>query len=387
MYKEYFKEIFQHNKTVIIPGLGSITKPNPSENIIVFNPFLKFNDGFFIGFISKKQGIGMDEAGKQVNDNVARINEALDKQGEAIIVGLGTLKKNADGKLEFISNLDISESAAGKAVPPVKVTEVKQEEAKQPEVKIAEPIKEEPKIEIPNVIPPVAPVVSEIKVEETKLPDEKMAVPPVVEVKPEPKKKESIKKEKPVNEKKEGAKKKFPIVLVLVILILGGAGTFAALKWDMVKGWVGMGGEKTEETKKEVAEVKKEETAAEPEAVIDTVAVADTAVAEATVTEEIIEEPVEEPVKEQPVKETPVNNNVVSTSGNFHVIVNCYTVEQNATKMVESLTAKGHAAHNLGQRGGYFMVSAGSFSSREEAVSKLGQIRSEFPKAWLYEGL
>lgn len=467
MYAAYFNEIFQSSKTVIIPGLGSFTKL--SETNINFNPYLKFNDGYLAGFIAKKQGVTIDEAGKNIADSVAKIQDALTQKGEAMVLGLGVLKKAADGKISF--------TAGGADESKAPVTEVKKEEVKPvvtpPKVEV-KPVVTEVKEKVVEAIKPVEikkpeipPVKVDVKVNAPKLTEaveldkkgkEELAKKLKLEKEEEAKKaklasEEAAKKlklakeeeakkiklakeaesKKSKSEKEEDAKKlklakeeeakkakqiklekeaeakkakdeaariakekkdaaklakaqargerkkrKFPVWLMIVLVLVVGGGTFAAVKWDMVKGWLGMDKAKTEEPKKDIAKVEE----GKEEAVVDSTMV-DTA---AAVDESVVEDVKTEPVKEEktvPVKVVPVRN---VTNGNFHVITGNFQSQTLADGMVAKLNAEGNQAVNLGNRGGFFMVSAGSFSSLEEANAKRQAISTAHPKAYIYNG-
>jgi hypothetical protein len=380
---------------VIIPGLGSFSKTGPDDPKTTFNPYLKFNDGFLAGFIAKKQGISMDDAGKLIADNVEKINDALDRKGEAMVMGLGILKKTGDGKLEFIPDANAGEGTT----PPIAKTPEKPkpeiQPEKKPEIKPVEPekkpeIKPEPKPEIkPEKEKPAVPPkeVSNNKAVKVNAPGLTSVGTAGKDDKVKKEKEKKVKPPKPPRPEGEKAKKKFPVVLVIILVLVAGGATFATLKWDMVKGWIGMNEEaqttKTEEKGKPVEEKKAGPVATEP--MTDTAVVAETT-EEPVVAEEVKSE--KHPVKKETVKEhvkEPVQHHYAST-GNFHVIVNCFSMEQNANRMVEKLNAEGHQGNNLGLRGGFYMVEAGSFSSMEDAKSKLEALKSVYPKAWIYSG-
>ncbi|MFI5203742.1 MAG: SPOR domain-containing protein [Flavobacteriales bacterium] len=385
MRKEYFDELFKANKTIIVPGFGAFTKNNPNDNAS-FNSFLKFNDGLLAGFLSKKLGLSVGDAGKMLEENVKKIVQTMQTEGKVSIAGIGHFIKGKDGKFAFSHDSKAIESIPfngdGKTESAVKENRV-----------VHEIKKDKPKEEVKKQ-PEVKPVVTEVKKEEKK---------PVAEVKKEEPKKEEAKKEDPKNrfikpkpEKKpkdpNAKKKKIPWVWIGVIVILGGAGTFAGLKWDMVKGWFAAAEKKQE--KKEIAEEPEVEKVDSSKILAEVVPQDSTGMAGNNVSEEPIKEkPVKEkPIKEKPVKEKPIKEKPVKetppavTYGDFHVIVNCYQSEANANKMVSKLSEKGFSAQNLGNRGGFFMVSAGSASSMDEAKSILQKASTEFPKAWIYSG-
>lgn len=412
MYTEYFKEIFQSSKTVIVPGLGSFTQSTPGAKI-GFNPYLKFNDGFLAGFIAKKQGISIEEAGKAIGENVEKINAALQQKGEAMVLGLGTLKKSADGKIEFIPG----EVTATNPVQEVKTPEVKPAVVPEvpkipvPEIKKPDPVvpvvPSPPKLPDPPK-PEVKPIEPPKKEEPKKEPEGKKTIEPVkndsgpvkvvaptltnVSENSQTKKDKNAEKATSVNDKtaKEKKKRKFPIWLMIVIILIGGGGTFAAINWDMVKGWFGASTQKEQTAKadknKESENKEKEEVATTP---------TEETPADSIPQEEPAEVPAEiektQPVKEEvkstpvPVNNTPPVSNTVN--GNFHVICGNFSDQNNANNMVSKLSAEGHQAVNLGLRGNFYMVSAGSFSTQQEALSKLEALKSTHPKAYIYNGL
>ncbi|HYG51776.1 MAG TPA: SPOR domain-containing protein [Flavobacteriales bacterium] len=410
MRKDYFDEIFKSSKTVIIPGLGSFTR-SESDGKISFNPYLKFNDGFLAGFIAKKQGVSMDEAGKSIAESVDKINEALASKGEALVLGLGVLRKSADGKITFIID-QLTETkvtdAPKKEAPPVskapeKPIEEKKPVVEPPKVSVSEKPKEEPKKEpvvekpVPKEEPKKQPVVEKPVVQDEKKTDIKVTAPELTTV-DDTKNKKEVKKEKetpvkepkapkPPKEKKERKKRRVPIWFIVFILLAAGGGTFTYLKWDMVKGWLGIDKSHDNTVHENIAHNKekiKEEKITPP---VDTIAAEETTtVTEETASEEVKEKTVKEtpsvkvtpPVKELPVVNTP--------TGTFHVICGNFQSQENANKMVEKLNAEGNQGMNLGLRGGFYMVSAGSFSTMEEANAKRQAISAAHPKAYIYNG-
>jgi hypothetical protein len=437
MRKDYFDEIFKSSKTVIVPGLGSFTK-NESDGKISFNPYLKFNDGFLAGFIAKKQGTTIDDAGKSIADSVDKINAALSEKGEALVLGLGVMKKGADGKITFVTDQSAESKTVAepkKEIPPV---------AKIPEKPIVEPPKvetkkEEPKKEIPPVAKePEKPVAESPKAETIKSIEElraeklkkeeiksdiKVEAPILTSVDAGTKDKKQLKEEaqrqkeeakelarknkeeekkkkeearqaskaaQPIKEKKERKKRRVPIWFILFIVLAAGGGTFAAIKWDMVKGWLGIDKSTDKSVHKNIAENREKIKEKTQPAIGDSTVADDTATIEEPVVEDTKTEPVkEEPVKEVLVKETPIKETpVVNTpTGTFHVICGNFQSQELANKMVDKLNAEGNQAMNLGNRGGFFMVSAGSFSTMEEANAKRQALSATHPKAYIYNGL
>ncbi len=70
--------------------------------------------------------------------------------------------------------------------------------------------------------------------------------------------------------------------------------------------------------------------------------------------------------------------------GKYQVVVGCFGVEENASKLVKELASKKIDAGISGvNQKGLHVVSCGGFDSKEEAANLLSSIRNEFPNAWV----
>ncbi len=361
MQKEYFNEIFENVKTLIIPGLGAFTK---SGNDFSFNPFLKFNDGFLVSFIAKKKGIAVDTAGDQVADAVAKIQEALTLNGEAVVIGLGKLIRRNDNNYDFVFNNN--DEALNKSEIKQSTFENKLQNSSLKEnsvitsdktLEINEPKQEKMGLK-KSVVNIETPVLTEVQT--------------------------NTKENKTVNEKKQKDKKKVAILPIIIAIFIIIGGTFAIFKWDMVKSWMGNSTTNLtqKETKKQAAE-KKTEKINEPAQISDSTLI-DTV-------EKSNELSVQEPAVEEIKSENSTTQKNISpvnvSSRNYHVITGCFTNPEFAQRMLDKLIAEGNQAINLGQHGGYYLISAGDYSNVNEATSKLQTLKMTYPKAWLYNGL
>lgn len=68
---------------------------------------------------------------------------------------------------------------------------------------------------------------------------------------------------------------------------------------------------------------------------------------------------------------------------NFHVVGGCFAEKQNAQKFVQELINAGFEASIIGKRKGLFTVSYSGFSTRQEAVEGLAQVKNHNKKAWI----
>lgn len=76
------------------------------------------------------------------------------------------------------------------------------------------------------------------------------------------------------------------------------------------------------------------------------------------------------------------NNN--SYAGKYQVVVGCFGVQENANKLVKELHSKNISAGISGVNNkGLHIVSCGGFNSKEDAVTLLSSVKSDFPNAWV----
>ena len=72
------------------------------------------------------------------------------------------------------------------------------------------------------------------------------------------------------------------------------------------------------------------------------------------------------------------------TSGKYQVVVGCFSVEENAERLVKDLITKHFNAGVSGTNAkGLHVVSCGSFDDKAEAAKLLDSIKAEFPSAWV----
>ncbi|MFN5983905.1 MAG: SPOR domain-containing protein, partial [Fluviicola sp.] len=270
----------------------------------------------------------------------------------------------------------IIEPTIEKEIPKEKIEKV----ISEPEVKIVEPVK---------------PVQAKETLQQTK--DKKKA-------------EKEIKATTPVKVKK----KTKPYVYILwgfVVLILG-ASTFVAVKFDSLKKdfpflaeWAG------DKTTEDVGPTKIDEDinsngndASESEEPTQEVEIPEETVQEEVpVEEEKVEEvKIEKPVKSvsKPKKETskpakttstpkPKRNYSSSSSASsidsslpFHIIAGSFGSKENANRLANKLKANGFTSAAIEDRGGSFRVSAKGFSSKDAALSELSSVQSIAPGSW-----
>ncbi len=73
-----------------------------------------------------------------------------------------------------------------------------------------------------------------------------------------------------------------------------------------------------------------------------------------------------------------------SFDGKYQVVVGCFGVEENATKLINDLQKKNISAAISGVNNkGLHVVSCGGFDSKQDAAILLTSIRNDFPNAWV----
>ena len=120
--------LLNNNLRVIIPDFGSFIIRQKQPRIIVFNEFLRYNDGILIDFIVKTEGIDRDIAEQRVMDFAEDGSKLLASGREMVIEGLGSLRKDSSGKINFIEAPEIIEIENKVAVEPEKTAVLEEKE-------------------------------------------------------------------------------------------------------------------------------------------------------------------------------------------------------------------------------------------------------------------
>lgn len=68
---------------------------------------------------------------------------------------------------------------------------------------------------------------------------------------------------------------------------------------------------------------------------------------------------------------------------NYHIVVGCFSIAENAALMVENLRAQMHPATVVDQHKGLHRVAVASFATRAEAEARLVALSAHFSGAWL----
>jgi hypothetical protein len=83
-------------------------------------------------------------------------------------------------------------------------------------------------------------------------------------------------------------------------------------------------------------------------------------------------------------KKNPTHKTQYST-GNFEVVLGCFSIQNNANRMIKKMQNEHHVHAFLSQKKhkGMFVVNAGGFDNKEAAINKLSEVKSAVPNAWI----
>ena len=366
---KYIIELLKTNNRIIIPELGAFITKKDEPGIIVFNEFLKFNDGVFVGYIAEQENIEKEKALEKTENFVKEILLELEKGEAHVIENLGEFQKDEKGKIQFVATASRKEKKAAEKEKEEETKEKeeekkKAEEAKKKEeedkkkaeekekeaVKVAAGKKEKPKELIELDDKGEKPEEEELPEKEEEIEEEPIG-PPVIEGDKEP---------VLIYDEKKRSKGYWWLLLLLIPVVLFLIWFFLLRDRKPVEQAVKLQTEITEET----ATAQEEAVAEEP---------AETAESQ---------QPEAVPVEPEIVEE--VTQPAVTGEKRFYVVAGCFRIEENADNYVMLLRNKGYDSEKFGMIGRLHTVSVYSNSLRSEAVRKLNEIRETLePTAWL----
>ncbi len=113
---KYIKELLLLNDCVIIPEFGGFvtnyksaghkqSRFTPPQKTVTFNKKLNFNDGLFINYVARQEGIGYIQARKKVDTMVQELNYRLTDGEKINIPGIGDLRYDEFEHLIFNPHL------------------------------------------------------------------------------------------------------------------------------------------------------------------------------------------------------------------------------------------------------------------------------------------
>jgi nucleoid DNA-binding protein len=333
--------LFRHEK-LAIPGFGTFTvehKPaeiskinhtlTPPSKVIRFEEQQKPSDNLLLMALKKKLGISEPAAGEMVMDFVREIGEQLKKNESFPFEGLGIIKRNKSGLLEFEASPDVLNFTGAYALPELDI-----------------------------------PLHETISKAIQSSPQSKEPLPKKIETQPE---------FLPAATRSRRSKYRIPAVIsvmaVIVMAVLYVTGIFDPTGGRTTEN----NAVKTEKKKSEKIVFGRREGG--NEALIDSV---NREIEKNTSPENALNYKEEEPESDATVPSPiPDQQTIPSQSGNYIIVSGSFLEEANAEKHKMRLQSKGLSAEILPPGRKYYMVSLGSYETREEAATAMKQIREE----------
>ncbi|MBN2482285.1 MAG: hypothetical protein JXB19_11120, partial [Bacteroidales bacterium] len=103
MMDEHIIALLNNNLRVIIPDFGAFIVRQKEPKVIVFNEFLRYNDGLLIDYIAKAEQIEKEIAEQRITIFAEEATKTLESGKDLQIKGLGMLTRDPSGKINFVS--------------------------------------------------------------------------------------------------------------------------------------------------------------------------------------------------------------------------------------------------------------------------------------------
>lgn len=380
--EKHILNLLNHNLRVIIPDFGAFIIRQKEPVIIVFNEFLKYNDGLLIDYIAKTEQIEKDIARQKVADYAESIIKTLNSGKEFKISGVGILRKTDNEKIEFVQagtepakriarkQPEKTEEKPSEVVHTIELTEEKALNAeKSTENNIAEKTKQE------NIqAEPTEQTVSgktQPQDNSAKKHAEKPVSQPSKKIIEKPVQKATIAhaQYKPAAKKKNHQQLIWVILILLVVALINGWFIFNKDIRNYFRSWKAAGNS------------------------VDTIGqmiATDTSspmplTENNDFTEEVEAKSfIKEPEVSEKIPITPTSKESIAAVKKYYIVAGCFRDENNANAMVRELIKKGYKAEKFGTIGNLHAVSYNSYTSKDEAIRELARIRKEVePEAWL----
>ena len=435
---KYIQALIALHNSVILPGFGALSITNEETGEIMFNEYLKFNDGKLESYIAEQEGIDKQDATNMIAKYVRDLELLLNKGESYDIFQFGRFVKKPDGSFDFENWSSFSEEGSSTYITPAKKT--KKEDKKVAEVEEEKPKEKEKEKEIEKEIEieidkkekeaetkslkkevisaeeidsikevyekPADRTLSEEEKKQSKnkftptessekTSEEKVSEKPQVPLKETPKpesdkKKVEAKKPKEKVEKKiksDKPKKKrsvFFIPVVILIIILGAAGTFVGVFPDEAKKLVGWEDVSKLDDASETKSNEEQDTQGSDETDVNDNS-GDSDYTDEENTEDLTEDDITSEIVEGIEETVPedVIEPVQTTSGNYHIIVGSFGEIQNAEKLAKALQSKGYDAKIIGPVNNLHMVSFSAYESMEAAQGNLQKAIEETGGGWI----
>jgi nucleoid DNA-binding protein len=406
---KYIQELIKTNGSVILPDFGALSITNEETGEIMFNEYLKFNDGKLVNYIVEHEKIDKQEALNKVSKYVRDLIALLNKGETYSMYRFGQFVKRNDDSFAFETWKKGTKKTIAEKKEITESTETTQKteaEVVAKEVMIEKPIVQDSEQEIdtpnPKKEPTIKPVKESIQEKVDKEPKKK----------PENKfvAKEEISQEKKVASKTETPKQKketpttkedtstssasektaktrsvFFYPIIVFIILLGAGAIYTGLYPEKVKdlfGVIDTNEKSTNTAENSIKEISDDTSINENEEVSEPVLQND--LSEDDITNQITEK-ITTPTapEEEKVTPKPAPKQTVTQSGSYHIIVGSFSEKTNAENLVKTLQDKGYPAQIIGPINNFHMVSFQIFPTIEEARNAIPKAIEETGGGWV----
>ncbi len=380
--EENLIELLNSNLRVIIPDFGAFIIRQKQPRIVVFNEFLRYNDGLLIDYIARTEGIDREIAEQRVTDFAEENNKLLQGGKVVILGGLGKLSKDASGKIGFTEIPGIAENPEVKSEGPVikkaggetpkEVRKKRAVPAVKPKIKRSaqETAKTAPKAETRKKVPEraVEPPRKETAPEPPRV--EKSPEPPVTLKAPEPSVVEETRATPPVI-----PGQLLPRVQNRIRSLLAGSTANQVMAWTgvfllvnaAILAWFLIDNKVRDTRRNKAGRFVLSDSINER--------LADSVRASAMDTALVYRETVRDPEM--------TSSSANSSISRYYIVAGCFRDEINADALVTTLKGLGYKAEKFGKIGNLYAVCYASFDDKEEAIQELKRIRKRVPDTWM----
>lgn len=347
---EGISELLFTNDYVVVPGFGGFIARHqlahysvgksilyPPSKKVMFNVQLKQNDGILAGWLKEKLGCDFAEAGRHLSDFAAYSTMLLETRRRLEFEGLGLFYLDFENNICFEPKSDVNFLIDSFGLPGVTLREL------GPEKEVQKPV-----IETKDRV-----VTPEMEQEKTQTPVRRRNYRRIA-------------------------------TLAVGLPLLGAALLFAAARMQPNSNFMaGLFGAKSEATyspasyAENITEINVK--VSEPYLVDANGYAGLNLLSENKTTIVDISA-----VKTESRTLHPSSSHHVTLSGKFQVVLGCFSVTQNADRMIHKLKKQNiHAAISGTNAKGLHVVSAGGFDTKEDATALLMQIKDKCPSAWV----
>ncbi len=342
---KYIAELLDNNLRVIIPELGAFILKQKEPKVVVFNESLKYDDGLLIDYMMKCENIDREIAQQQLSDFLTGVNKALESKNIFNIEGLGSMRKDFNGKIIFSAS-----NGNGKPDLADLITE-------EPVIQL----EEEPALE-KTVIKKTKNVIASDEKKEME-PEKVKAVHETGEpvrqvVEPETKREAPVEAQAGrITPGNTGFYSSRQVIRWLLIILLVNSAVIAFFIFK---------GKARPDVKPEPQSFFVSDSLFDQLSDSVRMAVADTSLVFAEIPGAV------------------VADSLIDENLRYYIVAGCFRDEINADELVKSLNDVGFKAEKFGRIGNLYAVSFASFDDKEPAVKELQRIRKEIhPDAWL----